>query len=285
MVEEYEAVGAFQGLKVYVSDELEVKRAIPLATYVWGQGPVSLVILHGLLGSATDWMAIARRLAPRWRVVLLDLPNHGRSPWTADMSYATMAELVLESIPTGESPLVLLGHSLGGRLAMYLADNFSQEFQGLVVVDIGPGDYPEVHTQLLENLQGINLKQSSRRHIRQHLAKVVSEPQWRDFLIKNLVPAEEGGFKWRTNLPAIRHSYSVLMKALPWRAGFKGSVMVIRGVNSPYLPEPQIELLRERYPGMQLVEIRAGHWLQWERPDEVVEELGKFLTQVAYDSY
>jgi len=285
MVEEYEAVGAFQGLKVYVSDELEVKRAIPLATYVWGQGPVSLVILHGLLGSATDWMAIARRLAPRWRVVLLDLPNHGRSPWTADMSYATMAELVLESIPTGESPLVLLGHSLGGRLAMYLVDKFPQKFQGLVVVDIGPGDYPEVHAQLLDNLQGMNLNHSSRQHIRQHLAEVVPEPQWRDFLIKNLVPAEKGGFKWRVNLPAIRRGYPELMKALPQNPSFEGPVMVLRGVNSPYLPDAQVELLRERYPRIQLVEMPAGHWLQWEQPDAVVAVLEKFLTQLAPNSY
>lgn len=254
----------------------------PLATYIEGTGELKLVVLHGLLGSAGDWRGVARMLGSQMKSLLVDLPNHGRSPWMQDMRYETMARAVLKVLTRVEEKPVLLGHSLGGRLAMYLAEHYPARFQGLVIVDIGPGRYGLELDSIFTALARVDLGVKTRQAVREQLSPLIPDSRLLDFLMKNLAGRSGGGFHWRVNLPAISRAYPHLMEPLAFdQPPFPGPVLVLKGAHSPYLPPHQLDLLYQRYPQLQLEVVPAGHWLQWERPKEVARLLQIFVQGVS----
>ena len=160
-----------------------------------------VVILHGLYGSARNWNTIAKRLAAGYRVIALDLRNHGRSPWADSMDYFEMAGDVAEFIRRhGLQGTAILGHSLGGKVAMTLALRDGDLVGSLIVADIAPVSYDHGLESFLEALEGVSLEGMERRaEVDAGLAGSIPDPSIRAFLLQNLV-RDGGGWGWRVNL-------------------------------------------------------------------------------------
>jgi len=237
----------------------------------------TLVILHGLLGSSSNWRSIARRLSAQHRVFALDLPNHGDSPHVPRMSYPAMAADVRAFLDTHAiDAATIIGHSMGGKVAMRLALDAPQRVHRLVVVDIAPTPSHHDHLPWLRAMADLDLSRVSRRADAEHmLADAVPDPGMRGFLLQNLT-STPGGFAWRVNLEAIEASLPALLDfpVDPQAQPFRGESLFVRGARSDYvLPEDEPVIL-ELFPGAQIVTVEgAGHWVHAEQPE-------RFLTAI-----
>jgi pimeloyl-ACP methyl ester carboxylesterase len=242
-----------------------------------GQGK-PLVILHGLFGSADNWQTHAKKLAEYFEVTLIDLRNHGHSPWSAEFSYALMVQdlhaLVLDL--QIQQP-ILLGHSMGGKLAMHYDQTYPNSIDKLLVVDMGVKAYPPHHAHILSAIHAIDLtKISARAEVETILKTFVDSEGVRQFLLKNLYWEEKGKLAWRVNFPVLEASMPEILSALPERESFTNTLF-IRGLLSNYIIDDDIETLESYFPDMQLVSIaNAGHWVHAEAPDAFLDAVLSF---------
>jgi pimeloyl-ACP methyl ester carboxylesterase len=246
----------------------------------YGQGP-PLAILHGLFGSGRNWTSIAKRLGAQHRVIAFDLRNHGVSPWAETMAYAEMAEDVRASLAAlGHCRAALLGHSMGGKVAMTAALRDPEAVERLVVADIAPVAYPPRHTRLVAALRALDLASVRRRaEADALLAGAIPDPAERAFLLQNLV-IESGAARWRINLETIQREMPTLIgfPPMPLGTAYGGPSLFIGGGRSDYLrPEDEPEI-RRLFPRAQMAYIpEAGHWLHAEAPQEFLERVTAFL--------
>jgi esterase len=231
-----------------------------------------LLILHGLFGNLKNWNWHARELARDFRVYALDLRNHGESPHSAAMDYRVMAEDVLEFIDNRElSEVSILGHSMGGKVAMQLALNYPHRVSRLLVVDIAPTAYGEErgdHEEVFEGLLSIDLSSlQSRTEAETLLTPRVTEPAVRQFLVSNLVRDEHGRYEWRFNLPALYENYGRLREGVSGSQVFDRPVLFIKGAMSNYLIDEDRSTIERLFPAARLKTVMgAGHWLHAEKP-------------------
>lgn len=254
--------------------------AVELAFQQHGSGP-PVLILHGLFGSAGNWTAVARFLGERFRVYALDLRNHGASPWAGRMDYPAMAEDVAAFIAArGLRRAAVIGHSLGGKVAMTLALTAPQSVARLVVVDIAPVPRPPIHAAYAEAMRGLDLRGVSRRGAADALLKPgVPNDAERIFLLQNLVPGAEG-LKWRINLDAILGDMAEISGFPEWPPGaqYPGPVLVVRGALSDYVEEHDLPVFARLFPAFRLVTIPgAGHWVHAERTEPFLDAVIPFL--------
>jgi esterase len=246
----------------------------------YGAGP-ALAILHGLFGSGRNWTTIAKRLGARYRVITLDLRNHGASPWAETMAYGEMADDVRASLAAlGHRNFALLGHSMGGKVAMLAALRDPEAVERLVVADIAPVAYPQRHLRLVAALRALDLAGVRRRaEADAILAAAVPDPAERGFLLQNMV-FDGGAARWRINLAAIEREMPVLIGFPPIPTGttYAGPSLFVGGGRSDYLrpdDEPEIRLL---FPRARIARIpEAGHWLHAETPQAFLELVEAFL--------
>lgn len=246
-----------------------------------GQGP-PLVILHGLFGTLDNWQTLAKQWAAEYTVILLDLRNHGRSPHVDAHDYPAMAHDVKEFL---ENNFVyetnLLGHSMGGKAAMQFAVDYPDSVNKLIVVDIAPKSYPGGHEVILEALSDLDLHTiTERSEADDHLAKRISEPGIRQFLLKNLTRQKSGGFAWKMNLPVLIAHYQAILDNIEMAAPYDGEALFIRGARSNYITDGDIATLAAWFPAHQLVTVPdAGHWVHAEQPDVLRDVVWQFLHQ------
>ena len=245
-----------------------------------GTGP-NLISLHGLLGSQGNLGMINRSLSNQYCVHGLDLRNHGRSPHSPDMSYSLMADDVLEYMDDQKlQSAILIGHSMGGKVAMTLALKAPERVLALVVIDIAPVTYRyRKHDSVLEGLNSVDLATlQNRNDAEAQLAKYVTEKPVRQFLLKNLYRREDGAFGWRVNLPAIIEHYPEILAGQQAGQPFPEKTLFIKGGASDYiLPEHQGEVLR-LFPRADVRIITgAGHWVHAEKPELVARTIQRFL--------
>ena len=252
-----------------------------LAFTEYGEGR-PLVILHGLFGSGRNWAGIAKKLAPSWRVLTVDLRNHGASPWDAAMTYSEMAQDVLDLIEAEalEQP-VLLGHSMGGKAAMVAALTDPDAIGALIVADIAPVSYDHSNEPYVDAMRSIDLTTVKRRgDADAALAKVVPEPGLRGFLLHNLVLEGEGP-RWRLNLDVIGASIPSLTGFPDPVAGaaYPGPSLFVAGEKSDYVRSDHHVVIRDLFPAASIQSIPgAGHWLHAEKPAEFLDLVTDFLT-------
>ena len=240
-----------------------------------------LVVLHGLFGAGQNWLSLARRLADHRRVVLVDARNHGSSPHRESSGYPAMADdlrKLLDHLAVGETDL--LGHSMGGKTAMWFALEHFARVRRLIVADIAPVAYQHSHLPLIDAMLGIDLGQiGDRKEVDEVLANTVPEHGLRQFLLTNLV-REDGRFRWRLNLPVLRDGMAQLLTFPVVEAGvhFAGPTLFVHGGKSDYVTaamHPEIEVL---FPMAEFQVLPgAGHWLHAERPGEFSEIVNKFF--------
>lgn len=252
--------------------------AMPLHYHRIGERGEWVLLLHGLFGLGDNLGALAKFLAAEFRVVQIDLRNHGRSPHSEEMSFAAMAadiEHLQDTLEITRSHLV--GHSLGGKVAMQLALNDAARVQRLIVADIAPVAYPPQHTTILSALESIDLTQlRSRQQADVQLAQSITEISVRQFLLKSLY--KEGDvFRWRFNLPVLQANYTKLTEALSGKP-FDGPTLFIKGELSDYIKSEYEHAMRALFPHFEFKLIAGtGHWLHGEKPEAFNRLVTRFL--------
>lgn len=246
-----------------------------------GQGQ-PLLILHGLFGSLDNWATLARRLAGHYHVILVDLRNHGRSPHSGEHTYELMAADVLELVDDLQLPTpAIMGHSMGGKVAMTYALTYPTRIAKLIVVDIAPKAYPPHHDEIIEALQSVDLRTvTSRSDVDAQLAKTIPEEDVRLFLMKNLYRKEDNTFGWRMNLDALDRNYGQVAAAVTSDVPFSKSTLFIKGGRSGYIkPEDIYNNIEHLFTQVEIETIpEAGHWVHAQAPDQVYDLVTNFLT-------
>lgn len=237
-----------------------------------------ILVIHGLFGSLENLAGVARPLAENRNVYSIDLPNHSRSPHTQTTSLAQMADEVMAWMDAqGLAKVDLVGHSLGGKVAMEIALQHPERVNRMVVMDIAPVKYPPHHNQVFAGLQSLDTQSiTSRSAADAHMLQYVPELAVRSFLLKNLIKSGDG-FAWRFNLPVVARDYPELIAGNS--AGeFKGPVMFLKGGDSDYITEVHREPILARFPNasVKVVE-KTGHWLHADKPVIVAKLIKNFL--------
>lgn len=246
-----------------------------------GSGP-PLLILHGLFGSGRNWQSHARGLAQDFDVVNIDLRNHGQSFHAQQMDYPLMAADVAGLIrDLGLDSCHLLGHSMGGKVAMTLALGEPRLVADLVIADIAPVAYAHDHDELVDAALGLNLDTlDSRADADRALADSIGDVSLRAFLLQNL--ARDGdGWRWRVNWRAIRHAMPRLTGFIDLPADWRieQPALFVRGEKSDYVGVAEIETIERHFGNAEIVTVEnAGHWLHAERPQAFIEPVLEFLS-------
>jgi esterase len=246
-----------------------------------GNGP-SLLVLHGFLGSLDNWRSFGQRLAPHFSVIRLDLRNHGRSPHAPDMTYPLMAQDIAEFIDEHNiGSAHILGHSMGGKVAMEFAASYTDKVRSVIVVDIAPRAYAAAHEELLNTLAALDLSAfRSFAEIDGALGASIPSLATRQFLLKNIGRAPDNGFYWRLNLPAIRQNYRALTEPVVVRRAVMRRTCFIRGGRSDYITEDDLPLIRSAFPEAEIRTIEdAGHWVHADAPAEFDNIVTEFLSR------
>ena len=239
-----------------------------------------LLILHGLFGISDNWLSIAKELAAANEVYTLDLRNHGRSPHTENFSYSDMVEDIYEFITDlNLRKISILGHSMGGKVAMNFALEYPHRLDHLIIVDIAPREYPVFHQTIIQGLLNIPVNRiQSRKEADRILSDYVKNIRIRQFLLKNLYRQDDGAFRWRINLPVIADRLPDIGQGLSKQGKIDTPALFIRGEESDYITESDIPNIKIIFPQSQVLTIPgASHWVHSEYPEKVIELVIEFL--------
>lgn len=240
-----------------------------------------LLIIHGFLGMSDNWKTLGLQYVNEgFQVHLLDLRNHGRSFHSEEFSYQVMAQDVLEYCKNNNlEQVAIIGHSMGGKVAMLFAIQFPDKVEKLIVADIGPKYYKPHHDAILAGLNAVDFSQKpDRTQVDEILKNYISDFGTRQFLMKNLYWVEPGQLGFRFNLDVFNKKIEVVGEALPRGAVFSKSTLFIRGGNSHYILDEDLENIKHHFPNATLITIpNVGHWLHAENPKVFFEETVKFL--------
>lgn len=240
-----------------------------------------LLILHGLLGMSDNWAGFSKTFSKQYQVLVPDLRNHGRSGHSPVFSYLAMCDDIDELLFNEHiQHTFLLGHSMGGKIAMQYALDNPQKVDKLIVVDISPVQYPYQSHPLVELMMNTNLSGfSERKEIETHLLKEINDTRIVGFLMKNLSRSQGNNFIWKPGLPAINDNIREVFREIKSETVFSKPVLFIRGGNSDYiLPhhEPHIYKL---FPNAVIKTIdKASHWVHADQSEEFAKLVLEFLS-------
>ena len=245
-----------------------------------------VVFLHGLFGQGRNWTTVAKALADHARVLLVDLPNHGRSAWTETFSYPAMAAMVADLLRRagGGDAYAVVGHSMGGKVAMTLALHHPELVARLAVVDVSPVSNARGQPlrPLRRGMRALDLATlENRARADEHLEPYVPDPAIRSFLLQNLrrEPGREGAWRWQMNLALLGdHLDAMGSWADPDVAPYPGPVLWLAGARSGYVRPDYAPAMRSLFPRVQLVTVKdAGHWLHSDQPEVFLTVMRRFL--------
>lgn len=239
-----------------------------------------VIILHGIFGMLDNWHSFASQLSDDHQVFTLDHRNHGRSPHAESFTYDDMVDDLMEFVrDKGFEEVNLIGHSLGGKTAMYFALDNPDIVRKLIVLDIGVKSYPQRHDYIFDALTGMELGRfSSRNEIDQHLSGTIHSFPIRQFLMKNIHRDAEKHFSWKMNLPVIRTHYPELAEGIQSNNRYLEDTLFVRGANSSYILIEDMPGIQKLFPNAILKTIPgASHWLHAEKPYELLKMVKSFL--------
>lgn len=251
-----------------------------------GQGP-AVILLHGLFGSGANLGMLARSLRETYLVYNPDLPGHGRSCWLAEPDLPSMADVLYRWMTDeGLAGAHLVGHSLGGKVAMQLALDHPDKVESLVVADIAPAAYPPRHDGVFDALMAVAVANcGSREEAAELMALHVQDERVIQFLLTSLQRSDTGTLAWRFDLHGIAANYPALLAAPAGEHVFNGPVLFIKGGDSDYISDAHRERIADYFPAATLeVMPGCGHWLHAEQPEPFNRIVGRFLSGVAEQS-
>lgn len=253
-----------------------------LFSRIIGEGP-DVLILHGLFGMSDNWNTLAKRWAEdcKMKMHLIDLRNHGQSPNDSEHSYKAMSDDVAEYLRDHNiSSCIIIGHSMGGKVAMRFSMDYPEMLEKMLVVDIAPKGYPVHHQEIIDALKSLNFDEiSSRSEADEELTKRMPSLMMRQFLLKSLYWETPSKLNWRFNLQAISDNIEIVGEAMEAGAVYTGESLFIRGEKSGYIQDGDMDLILEHFPNATLHTIHgAGHWVHAEKPKEMYQEVCNFLS-------
>ncbi len=241
-----------------------------------------VLILHGLFGSSDNWRTVSLKLSQKNLVYSIDLRNHGRSPHDPVHDFGSMAADLYEFIEREELEQVnLIGHSMGGKVAMYFAASHPKRLRRLVVVDMAPRKYEVQHSREIEALKSIDISRvRNRRFVEEELESKLNDKSIVQFFLKNLNRRNDDTFSWRFNLDVLADQYPKILEAVPLHDPFTGPVLFVRGELSRYIQAEDEHLIRLLYPNSRIETVLgSGHWVHAEKPDQFIALIESFLSQ------
>ncbi|MDO8366691.1 MAG: alpha/beta fold hydrolase, partial [Saprospiraceae bacterium] len=226
-----------------------------------------------------NWQTIAKGLSDKHLVVTPDLRNHGRSPHVPSHTYPEMAEdLRVFMEEKWMFHAAVIGHSMGGKVAMQLALTHPDMVEKLVVVDMEPGQADDNHSGIIQALLGLDLsKITQRSEAESYLAERITDVGTRQFLLKNITREDDGTFSWKMNLPVLWKHFDDILAPVTGEP-FQKPTLFVRGSRSNYIKDSDWAQVKILFPNAELVTIEdAGHWVHAEKPKELLDVLRAFL--------
>ncbi|MBF6607205.1 MAG: alpha/beta fold hydrolase [Flavobacterium sp.] len=240
-----------------------------------------LLILHGFLGMSDNWKTLGTRYSENgFEVHMLDLRNHGRSFHSDEFTYEAMVADVAGYCESHNlDKISLIGHSMGGKVAMFFAIEHPEKLDKLIIADIGVKYYRPHHQDILAALNAVDFSaKPSRDDIDESMSSLVPDASTRQFLMKSLYRNQSKELEFRFNLPVFNKEIDNVGKAVPDGAKYDGPTLFVKGANSAYIKESHYDDIREVFPQAQFAIIQnAGHWLHAENPDDFFAETLTFL--------
>ena len=251
-----------------------------LYSKIEGEGKPFLII-HGFLGMSDNWKTLGLKFVQLgYQIHLLDMRNHGKSFHSNEFNYEIMAEDVKAYIDFHNlQNITLLGHSMGGKIAMLFATTYPEYVEKLIIADIGPKYYAPHHQSILAALNAVDFsKKPSRSEVDEIVSKYITDFGTKQFLLKNVYwkTPEELGFRF--NLPVFNEKISEIGTALPFENHFDKPVLFLRGDKSDYILDSDFETILHHFPLAIIKTIpNAGHWLHAENPSAFYSDVEKFV--------
>lgn len=240
-----------------------------LYSKIEGQG-TPLLILHGFLGMSDNWKTLGAQFAEEgFQVHMLDLRNHGRSFHSEEFNYEVLVQDVVGYCQHHDLQKInVIGHSMGGKVAMLLATRYPELVDKLIVADIGPKFYPQHHDTIFAGLNAVDFSvKPSRNAVEAIMTEHISDFGTRQFLMKNLYWQEPGQLAFRFNLAVFNDNKDAIGVALPKELVFDKPTLFIRGGNSDYILDSDFENIQQHFPCATVETIpNVGHWLHAENP-------------------
>jgi len=252
-----------------------------LHSNILGKGQ-PFIILHGFLGMSDNWKTLGAEFSKQgFNVHLIDQRNHGRSSHNEVFNYKVLVDDLYQYCKNHKfENIVLLGHSMGGKVAMLFASEYPELVSRLIVADISPRFYPIRHETILKGLSALNFDElKSRGQADEILENYVSDYRIRLFLLKNLYWKEKGRLALRINLEILIKNVSEVGEALPAYSKFNGQTLFLKGDESDYLSQKDVDLIQTHFPRAIIKTIyNAGHWLHAENPKDFFDVVMRFVS-------
>ncbi|HYG51868.1 MAG TPA: alpha/beta fold hydrolase [Flavobacteriales bacterium] len=244
-----------------------------------GESGQPLIILHGLFGTSDNWQTHAKLFAQDHVVYLVDQRNHGHSPHTDEMNYYAMADDLKEIFDSEKiTDAILMGHSMGGKTAMFFAQEHARLLNKLIVVDMGIKKYPPHHQLIFEALMAVDLdKVKTRKEVENSVSSYFQDQTVIQFLLKNLYWTDREQLAWRMNLQVLYRDIENILAAIPHKK-VDVPTLFLRGGKSNYVLDEDWDNIREHFPNARLETIeKAGHWVHAEVPKEFYDAVHAFI--------
>lgn len=247
----------------------------------FGEGK-SLIILHGILGFSDNWVTFGRRLGEQYKVYIPDQRNHGQSPHSSTFNYYAMVDDLFEFIDDHEiGSAFLIGHSMGGKVAMNFALEYPDRIEKVIIVDIGIKKYigRQQHTDILQTMLSIDFdKIQSREGVEKAISVGIKSNRIRQIILKNIYRIGKNRLAWRINTENIYHNLENVFEGIDTNFTFDKPVLFIRGGKSDYIQDEDIPDILKIFPSAEFLSVEnAGHWIHADAPDELCALFSQFL--------
>lgn len=246
----------------------------------YGEG-YPVIILHGLLGMLDNWHSIARKLSDNFRVITVDQRNHGRSFHSDEFNYDILADDISEFLADMNLPQAhFIGHSMGGKTVMKIADMYRDKVMKSIIVDIAPRAYTGGHELIFETMMTLEIENmQSRSEAYAALKSKINSDSLVHFLLKNLSRDKQNNFTWKANIPSLWDNYEEVISEIRPYPPFTHETLFVRGGNSNYITEEDEATIQNYFPNSQIATIDgAGHWVHAEKPSELLQLTEAFLS-------
>lgn len=241
-----------------------------------------VIILHGIFGISDNWVSIGRRLAERFEVFIPDQRNHGQSPHSDTFNYYALMDDLYEFIADRQiiNP-ILIGHSMGGKVAMNFALENPSKVDKLIVVDISLREYParQEHMQIMHAMLSVNFDTvGSREEVEEIVTESVKSERIRLFIMKNLYRIGKERLAWRMNVQSIYENIENVFIGVDSPFTYDKPALFIKGGASDYITESDYSPIQKKFPAAQFITIEgASHWVHADKPDELCAAFSEFL--------